>query len=118
MNILKLNNDTLLDCISSWGKKAGRAAARPVLIMWYVMCSEKTPRNDKLAIFGSLAYLVLPIDILDSHKLPVIGWLDEAVSLGVLIQKMSKYITPEIQAKADAQLEKWFPEYTKYEIVE
>ena len=50
MNILKLNNDTLLDCISSWGKKAGRAAARPVLIMWYVMCSEKTPRKDKLAI--------------------------------------------------------------------
>lgn len=89
MNILKLNNDTLLDCISSWGKKAGRAAVRPVLIMWYVMSSEKTPRKDKLAIFGSLAYLVLPIDILDSHKLPIIGWLDEAVSLGVLIQKMS-----------------------------
>lgn len=118
MNIFKLNNDTLWDGISGWAQKAGRAAARHVLIMWYVMCGEKTPRKDKLAIFGSLAYLVLPIDILDSHKLPVIGWLDEVVSLAVLIQKMSKYITPEIQAKADAQIEKWFPEYTKYEIVE
>lgn len=118
MNIFRLNNDALWDGIRDWSLKAGRSAARPVLLMWYVMRSDKTPRKDKLAIFGSLAYLILPIDLLDVHRLPVVGWLDEAVSLAVLIRKMSKYITPETQAKVEAQLDKWFPEYTKYEIVE
>lgn len=118
MNIFRLNNDALWEGIRDWSLKAGRSAARPVLLMWYVMRSDKTPRKDKLAIFGSLAYLILPIDLLDAHRLPVVGWLDEAVSLAVLIRKMSKYITPETQAKVEAQLDKWFPEYTKYEIVE
>ena len=82
------------------------------------MRSPATPRKDKLAIFASLAYLVLPIDVLDAKRLPIIGWLDEIVSVAVMIQKMAKYITPEIQRKVNATLDKWFPEYVLYEIVE
>ena len=37
--------------------------------------------------------------------------------LAVLVQKMSKYITPEMEGRADAQLDKWFPEYTEYEMI-
>ena len=81
------------------------------------MRSKETPRKDKWAIFGSLAYLILPIDIIDSKRLPIIGWLDEVASLAVLVQKMSKYITPEMEGRADAQLDKWFPEYTEYEMI-
>ena len=76
------------------------------------------PRADKWAIFGSLAYLILPIDIIDAKRIPIIGWLDEVASLAVFVQKMSKYITPEIEAKADDQLDKWFPEYAEYEMIE
>ena len=88
----------------------GRAATRPILLLWYIMRSPATPRKDKLAIFASLAYLVLPIDVLDAKRLPIIGWLDEIVSVAVMIQKMAKYITPEIQRKVNATLDKWFPE--------
>lgn len=111
MRILKLDYDALWNGICNWSKKAGRAATRPVLLMWYVMWNKETPRKDKWAIFGSLAYLILPIDILDSKQLPIIGWLDEVASLAVLVQKISKYITPEMEGRADAQLDKWFPEY-------
>lgn len=118
MAVLKLDYNELWESICKWGRKAGRVSTRPVLLMWYVMRSKETPRKDKWAIFGSLAYLVLPIDILDAKRIPVIGWLDEVTSLAVMVQKMSKYITPEMQAKADAQLDKWFPEYAEYELVE
>lgn len=118
MTIFKLDYNALWESIGNWSRKAGRAATRPVLLMWYVMCSEKTPRKDKWAIFGSLAYLVLPIDLIDAKRIPIIGWLDEVASLAVMVQKMSKYITPEMQDKADAQLDKWFPEYTEYEVIE
>lgn len=108
MAIFKLDYQALWKGVAKWSAAAGRAAARPALLMWYVMRSPDTPRKDKWAIFASLAYLVLPIDILDAKRLPIIGWLDEVVSLAVLVQKMSRYITPEIEAKADALLDRIF----------
>jgi len=117
MAIFNLDYNALWTHIANWSRKAGRAATRPALLMWYVMRSKETPRADKWAIFGSLAFLILPIDILDSKRLPIIGWLDEVASLAILVQKMSKYITPEMEIKADEQLDKWFPEYIEYEII-
>lgn len=117
MAIFNLDYDALWKRVCGWSKKAGRAATRPMLLMWYVMRSKDTPCKDKWIIFGSLAYLLLPVDILDSRRLPVIGWLDEVVSLAVLVQKMSKYITPEITAKVDRQLDRWFPGEVEFEYV-
>lgn len=121
MAIFNLDYNALWESICNWSRKAGRAATRPVLLMWYVMKSKETHRADKWAIFGSLAYLILPIDILDSKRLPIIGWLDEVASLAILVQKMSKYITPDMELKADEQLDKWFPtdtEYVEFELIE
>ena len=118
MAIFKLDYNALWESICRWSRKAGRTATRPVLLMWYVMRSKDTPRADKWAIFGSLTYLILPVDILDAKRLPIIGWLDEVTSLAVLVQKMSKHITPEIEAHADELLDKWFPEYVEYEMIE
>lgn len=75
------------------------------------------PGKGKCIIFGSLAYLVLSIDILDAKRIPIIGWLDEVASLAILDQKMSKYITPDMEAKVYDQLDKWFPEYTEFEMI-
>ena len=91
--------------------------ARPVLLLYYVMKSDKTPRSDKLMILSTLAYLVVPIDIINAKRLPIIGWLDEAVSLSVAIQKMSQHITPEIERQTDDLLDHWFAEYTAFEEV-
>ena len=118
MAIFKLNYNALWNGIFDWCRKVGRTAARPVLLLWYVMRSPTTPRKDKLAIFVSLAFLVFPIDILDAKRLPVIGWLDEIVSIAVMIQKMTKYITPQMQYRVDELLDKWFSEYTQYEMIE
>lgn len=97
--------------------KVGRVAVRPVLLLYYVMRSDDTPWKDKLTIFGALAYLVFPVDLLDAKRLPIIGWLDEITSLAVAIQRMGKYITPEMEAKTDSILDQWFPVYTEFEAV-
>ena len=95
--------------------KVGRVAVRPVLLLYYVMRSEDTPWKDKLTIFGALAYLVFPVDLLDAKRLPIIGWLDEITSLAITIQRISKYITPEMEAKVDSILDQWFPVYAEFE---
>lgn len=114
MAIFKLDYTALWENIIKWSRKAGRTATRPILLMWYVMTSKNTPRADKMAIFGSLAYLILPVDIFNAKRIPIIGWLDEITSLAILVQKMSKHITPDMETRADDMLDKWFPIYPEY----
>ena len=113
-----INYDVLWDRISTFAVKAGRISTRPVLILYYILASKKTSRADKMLILSTLSYLVLPIDILDAKRLPIIGWIDEIGSIGITISKVRKNITPEIEAKVDAILDRWFPEYTSYELIE
>ena len=77
----------------------------------------KESKADKLLIFSTLSYLVLPIDILDVKKLPVIGWFDEIASATIAYKKVCKHITPAMEAEVDAILDRWFPGYTPYELI-
>ena len=116
-NISIIGFPSFWDGIKTYAKNVGRVAARPVLLLYYVMKSSATPKKDKLAIFGAIAYIVLPIDLLNAKRLPIIGWVDEVMSFAVAVQRMQKYVTPEIERKADETLGHWFPEYTRYEVV-
>ena len=104
----------LLEQIGSWAKKVGRASTRPVLLLWFVMTSGSTPKSEKIMLASAIAYVVLPIDLISAKRLPIIGWLDEVVSLTVAYQKVCKYITPEMERRADEILDRWFREYTPY----
>ncbi len=112
-----INYDVLWDKLSTFAIKAGRVTTRPVLLLFFVMKSKDTPKADKLLVFSALSYLVFPIDILDAKRLPIIGWLDEIASISVAYQKVCKHITPEMETEVDAILDRWFPEYTHYELI-
>lgn len=112
-----INYDVLWDKLSTFAIKAGRVTTRPVLLLFFVMKSKDTPKADKLLVFSALSYLVFPIDILDAKRLPIIGWFDEIASISVAYQKVCKHITPEMETKVDAILDRWFPEYTPYELI-
>lgn len=100
--------------VCEYAKHVGRASVRPVLLMYYVMKSPDTPMSDKILIYSAIAYIILPIDLISAKRLPIIGWIDEIVSLTVAYQKVSRRITPEMKQEADALLDRWFPEYTHY----
>ena len=104
----------LKDRLQEYAMKVGRISARPLLVLYFIMVSKDTPKSDKLMILSTISYLVFPIDFISAKRLPIIGWIDEAFSLSVAYQKVSKNITPEIERKTDALLDKWFPEYANY----
>ena len=110
--------ENLLFYIGEYAKKVGRLTTRPVLLTYFVMIDDATPVNDKISLAASIAYVVLPIDLLSAKRFPVLGWLDEVVSLSVAYNNIQQHVTREMERKADEILDKWFPEYTKYEIVE
>lgn len=111
-----INYPVLWKKIGEYARRAGRASACPVLLLYYVMKSPDTPKSDKILIVSTLSYLVLPIDLVSARRLPIIGWIDEIVSLTIAYQKVCKYITPEIQSKVESILDRWFPE-TIYEVL-
>ena len=109
-----INTKVLPPKLQEYAMKVGRISARPLLLLYFIMVSKDTPKSDKLMILSTISYLILPVDLISAKRLPIIGWIDEAFSLSVVYQKVSKNITPEIERKTDALLDKWFPEYTNY----
>lgn len=113
---MKLDNfEFLMFWIGEYAKKVGRVTARPVILTYFVMLDEYTPMSDKIALGTAIAYVVLPIDLLSAKRLPIIGWLDEVMSLSVAYQKVQSHVTQKMERDADELLDKWFPEYTPYQ---
>ena len=71
----------LKEKVQEYAMKVGRISARPVLLLYFVMVSKDTPKSDKLMILSTISYLVLPIDLVSAKRLPVIGWIDECLTL-------------------------------------
>ena len=109
-----IDTSALKDKLQEYATKVGRISARPLLLLYFIMVSKDTPKSDKLMILSTISYLIFPVDLISAKRLPIIGWIDEAFSLSVAYQKVSKNITPKIERKTDAILDKWFPEYTNY----
>ena len=112
-----VNYELLWEKITDYVKATSRTTARPVLLLYYVLRSPETPSSDKMLIVAALSYLVLPIDLISAKRLPIIGWIDEAVSLVYAYKKVCRYVTPGIESEVDNVLERWFPE-GKYELIE
>ena len=111
---LRLTARLLWKNMGNFCKHAGRAGAMPVLLLYQVMRSKDTPVADKWMVASAIAYVVLPIDLIRADRLPIIGWIDEIVSLSVAYEKVSKYVTPEMRRRAEEWLDRWIPVYTPY----
>lgn len=96
--------------LEGFARRVGRSAARTPLLLYYVLQSNETSVKDKVIIATCLAYLILPIDLIPSSKFSILGWADEILSIEIVFDRMRKYMTPEMYAKAEEQLDKWIPE--------
>lgn len=96
--------------LEGFARRVGRSTARTPLLLYYVMQSGETSTKDKAIIATCLAYLILPVDLIPSSRFSIFGWADEILSIEIVFDRMRKYITPAMYAKAEEQLDKWIPE--------
>ncbi len=98
--------------ILRYGKAAGRATLRPLLLFYFVMIDDKTTLLDRALIYGCIAYVILPFSLLPRAVFKVIGVLDETAAIMFVYNRVHDKITPDMQLRADALLDEWFgPEY-------
>ena len=88
--------------------KAGRSIAKPALEVLEMAIDPLTPTNVRISLIASLAYLIMPLDLLPDF-MPVIGFSDDFVALTAILSIWSKYMTPAIRIRAEKKLNKLFP---------
>lgn len=103
-----MDTSLILENLGQYAKRVGRKVARPVVILYFVLCNPATPQKDKYVVYAALAYIVLPINLISSKKIPVLGWADEAGALAIAYKLVKNNITPAIEMQADELLDKWF----------
>ena len=88
--------------------KAGRSIAKPALEVLEMAIDPLTPTNVRISLIASLAYLIMPLDLLPDF-MPVVGFSDDFVALTAVLSIWSNYMTPAIRIRAEEKLNKLFP---------
>ena len=98
----------LWDKIKTYALRAGRVATKPVLTFYHVMRDSETTTLEKALIYGAIAYIVIPADLLPRKVLGFLGILDDAAVIAYVYKKISGKITIEITNKVEDTLDRWF----------
>ncbi|MBE9069398.1 DUF1232 domain-containing protein [Leptolyngbya cf. ectocarpi LEGE 11479] len=68
---------------------------------WY-RHSLRNPKYRWLIIFGTLTYLLSPIDI-SPDVFPLVGWIDDGILLTLLITEIAQLFQERVSSSADDQ---------------
>ena len=98
----------LWDKLKTYALQAGRVATKPILTFYYVMHQTETTTMEKALIYGAIAYIVIPSDLLPRRALSILGILDDAAVIAYVYKKISNKITAEITNKVEDTLDSWF----------
>lgn len=98
----------LWDKLKTYALQAGRVATKPILTFYYVMHQTETTTLEKALIYGAIAYIIIPSDLLPRRTLSILGILDDAAVIAYVYKKISGKITIEITNKVEDTLDRWF----------
>ena len=98
----------LWDKLKTYALQTGRVATKPILTFYYIMHQTETTTLEKALIYGALAYIIIPSDLLPRRALSVLGVLDDAAVVAYIYKKVSNKVTAEITNKVEDTLDHWF----------
>lgn len=101
------NDDSFLEKITKYAKKAGVGTIEKVLYLYYAAEKPSTPAWAKATIYGALGYFIFPVDAIPD-VLPIVGYSDDVGVLGLAITSVSFYIDEDVKQKAKNKLQDWF----------
>jgi uncharacterized membrane protein YkvA (DUF1232 family) len=92
-----------------WKKMKAVAARIPfaedALAAYYCALDRQTPLSVRAALWGALAYFIMPFDVIPDY-LPLIGYTDDAAVLATAIRMVAAHMLPEHREAASRALKK------------
>ncbi len=95
------------DKVNTVAKAAGQEVVEKALQLYYAASDSQTPVWAKTLIYGALAYLIAPLDMIPDF-IPITGFTDDLGVLAGTFAAVISYITPEIKKRATEKLDQWF----------
>ena len=92
----------------AYSKKAGRAGARIALKFFYVMQYGDLTATERAMVYAGLVYIIVPRDLLPRRFLKWFGVLDDVGVAAWIFNRIGRSITPEIERRVEATLDRWF----------
>jgi uncharacterized membrane protein YkvA (DUF1232 family) len=81
-----------------WKKMKAVAARIPfaedALAAYYCALDRQTPLSVRAALWGALAYFIMPFDVIPDY-LPLIGYTDDAAVLATALRMVASHLLPE-----------------------
>ena len=91
--------------------RAARAAGREVIekALWLFFAARRpeTPRWAKVAVYGALAYFIVPLDAIPDLA-PIAGYTDDLGVLAFAVCTVATYIDDGVKARTRRVLARWF----------
>ena len=97
----------MADGVVSRVKGWARRLKRDVVALWFACKDSRTPRLAKAVAVFTVGYALSPIDLIPDF-IPVLGFVDDAITLPGLIWLVLRMIPPEVMADCRAKAEDWF----------
>jgi len=79
--------------------------AEDALAAYYCAFDRQTPLHVRAALWGALAYFIMPFDVIPDY-LPVIGYTDDAAVLAMALRLVADHIQPEHREAARRALKR------------
>jgi uncharacterized membrane protein YkvA (DUF1232 family) len=79
--------------------------AEDALAAYYCALDRQTPLPVRAALWGALAYFIMPFDVIPDY-LPLIGYTDDAAVLATAIRMVASHMLPEHREAARRALKK------------
>ena len=79
--------------------------AEDAVAAYYCALDRQTPLAVRAALWGALAYFVMPFDVIPDY-LPLIGYTDDAAVLATAIRMVASHMLPEHREAARRALKK------------
>lgn len=95
------------DKLRHFATQAGREVVEKALMLYFAAQRPETPVWAKMVIYSSLAYFILPTDLLPDIT-PLVGYTDDLTTIASALATVAMSITPEVKAEAQQKVQEWF----------
>lgn len=92
--------------LGSSARRAGEDVVERALRLHYAAQRSDTPAWAKSAIYGAIAYFILPIDAIPDF-IPLTGYSDDLTALAAALTTVSFYINDDVKGKASRKMASW-----------
>lgn len=102
----KIDDRALLSKARGVVRRLGVDVVEKVLVGYYVMRDDATPRRARLTLAGALAYFLLPADAV-ADVLPAVGFTDDGLAIAMALAAVATSIRQRHLEQARTTLQGW-----------